>query len=184
MRVYRLGAEVDRYRPLTVVHDDDFRKLSALHDQPVPLRWVPVEVEWLDERDSLRKPVAEFPSFGGIPAFRQKALEALKDLLEPNGVILPLQMTGESVFAYKVTHEVDALDEDRSDLTRFSTGRIMGVQRFAFFADSIDGAPIFKVPQLRSYVFVTDTFAERVRRSGLTGFVLDEVWSDEEHRNG
>jgi hypothetical protein len=181
MRVYQLAADADRYRPLTVVHEHDFQKLSALHDQPIPLRWVPVQVEWLDERDSLRKPIADFPSFGGVLVFRQTALDALEDLLESNGVILPLQMSGESVFAYKVTCEVDALDEDRCDLTRFSTGRIMGVQRFAFFPGSIDGVPIFKVPQLRSQVFVTDAFVERVREWSLTGFVLNQVWSDEEH---
>jgi hypothetical protein len=179
MRVFQLGEEADRYRPLTVVHEDDFRKLSALHDQPVPLEWEPVPVEWLDERGSLLKPVSDFPSFGGVLAFRQKALDSLRDLLEPNGVILPLRMSGESVFAYKVTREIDALDEERCDLTRFSTGRIMSVQRFAFFSGPINGAPIFKVPQFRAQAFVTDAFAERIRRLSLTGFVLNEVWSDE-----
>jgi hypothetical protein len=180
MRVYQLGADADRYCPLTVVHDDDFRKLSALHDQPVPQAWVPVQVEWLDERGSRRKPLPDFPSFGGVLAFTQKALDALEDLLEPNGVILPLQMSGGSVFVYMVTHKVDALDEDRCEITRFSTGRIMDVQRFAFHAGSITGAPIFKVLQLRSRVFVTEMFAERVNELGLTGFVLNQVWSDPE----
>lgn len=181
MRVYQLRAEADHYRPLTVARDDDFRKLSALHDEPAPPTWVPVKVEWLDEGDSLQKPVADFPSFGGVPAFSYRAVNALRDLLEPNGVILPLQTSSEGLFAYKVTSEVDALDEEGSELMRFSSGRIMGVQRFAFFADRIDEVQIFKVPQLRAHVFVTHVFAERVRRSGLTGFVLEEVWSDEEH---
>ncbi len=83
------------------------------------------------------------------------------------------------MFAYQVTHVVDALDEDRCELTRFTTGRIMGVQRFAFFVDRIERAAIFKVPQLRADMFVTDVFAERVRRFALTGFVLKEVWSHE-----
>ncbi len=177
MHVYRLGAEPEKYRPLTVARESDVRRLTDLHDRFVPKPWIPIPVEWLDEGDSASQPLVDFPTFGGVPAFSRRAVEQLRLLLESNGNILPLAMrNGDDFFSYQVTTIVDALDEDASDLARFSTGRIMDVHRYVFKPDAISTA-IFKVPQLRPDIFVTEAFVEKVKNAGLTGFVFDHLYS-------
>ncbi len=177
MNVYRLSAEPEKYRPLALVRESDVSKLTDLHDGLAPQPWNPVAVEWLDEGDSATKPLPDFPSFGGVPAFSRRAIETLKPMLERSGTILPLAMRGgDDFFAYQVSTCIEALDEDASVLSRFSTGRIMSISKYVFIPDAISSA-IFKVPQRRAEIFVTDAFVEEVTRAGLTGFVFDHLYS-------
>ena len=72
---------------------------------------------------------------------------------------------------------VDALDEGASELRRFSSGRIMIVDRWTFRPESLQGVAAFKLPQLRrAFTFVTDAFVERFRRCGLAGLAPKPVW--------
>jgi hypothetical protein len=118
------------------------------------------------------RPRTDFPSFGGVPVFSQRAIEALRDLLEPCGEILPLRCHEGTYFAYNVTRLVDALDEAQSELERFSSGRIMWIERPVFFPDRLAGEVIFKVPQSPNRTFVTDPFVRRIWERGLVGFDL------------
>jgi hypothetical protein len=96
-----------------------------------------------------------------------------------NGELLPLALTDESYFVYNATRQVDALDEDRSELVRFGSGRIMDIKRYEFRPEHLQRATIFRLPQVQGAVFVTDRFVERVAEAGLTGFDFAAVWSTE-----
>jgi hypothetical protein len=179
MRILKLKPDVDRYRWLALVDDSDARILSDLHDGPVVAAWKPVRAEWIEEDITMGKPKSDFPTLGTTPVFSQRAVDTLLDLLVENGEILPLEVEGESYFAYNVTRTLDALDQDRSVIVRYPTGRILDVTRYAFLPEKLDGSPIFRLPQFRGRAFVTDEFAARVRDGELTGFALVEVWSDD-----
>lgn len=125
------------------------------------------------------KPTSDFPTLGTVPVFSERALDALLDLLVENGEILPLDCCGEKYFAYNTTRRLDALDEERSILVRFDTGRIMDVRAYEFFPERLGTAAVFRLPQLRARSFVTDAFARRIDDAGLTGFGLRQVWSSE-----
>ena len=111
------------------------------------------------------------------PALNFHTVEALSDLLRENGQILPLLSEDGDYCVYNVTTLLDALDEDRSVVKRFSSGRVMGVQRFAFRPQIIGAHPIFKIPQLpRAHTFITDAFLSRVQSARLTGLAPKRLW--------
>lgn len=179
MRVLKLRPDVDRYRWLALVEESDARVLSNLHDGPIGAAWKPLRVEWIEEDVSTGKPKGDFPTLGTTPVFSQRAVDALLDLLLENGEILPLDIEGESYFAYNATRTLDALDEHRSKIVPFTTGGILDVTRYVFLPEKVSQSAIFRLPQLRGRVFVSDVFANRIQSAGLTGFELVEVWSSQ-----
>jgi hypothetical protein len=176
MDVFRLAANGDDYRWLTAVNETDFIRLGQVHDGLGDLVGAPVSVKWVSDENG-DKPTSDFPTFGAIPVFSQRAVDALGELLVQHGELLPLQIEGEQLYAYSVTRELAALDEEKSDLLRFPSGWIMDVEEYVFFPERIDKYPIFKLPNLRAEVFVTDSFVSHVRQSRLTGFAFERVWS-------
>jgi hypothetical protein len=178
MTVYELRADVNRYQHLTLFNERDVIRLrDTFVGSPMAASWQPLLVEILRDARHRNRPRSDFPAFGGDPVFSKRAIEALRDLLEPNGEILPLRCHEGTYFAYNVTRLVDALDEARSELERFSSGRIMWIERPVFFPVRIASEVIFKIPQSPNRTFVTDRFAQRIQEQGLVGFDLQPVWS-------
>jgi hypothetical protein len=66
----------------------------------------------------------------------------------------------------------DVLDSERSDVSSF----LHINHRYVFRADRLDKHSIFKIPELRGDLFVTDTFVDRVTEHDLTGFYFRKVW--------
>ena len=171
--------DVERYRWLTMRREDDFNVLADLAGTSASGSWRPLRVEWIDDDLNSRLPKGDFPTLGSTPTLSQRAVDELIDVLVENGEILPLDVaTGEPCYVYNVTRTVDALDESRSDLVRFDSGRIMMVKRHAFRAPELEGVTIFKVPQLRAPVFVTEPLMKRITQSGLTGFSFRQIWQN------
>ncbi len=179
MRVYILGADGDTFRPIYLAMEDgglEFTRrfngtpLKNLLTGNEPFRFVP---RILAKGDT--------PAYDPtIPVFNRKAVDALADLLEPNGELLPIKCGGEEYFLFNTTRLVDALDEDRSDLERFDDGRIWCIDRHSFVKDRVVGETVFKLRQRPiGRVYVTDPFVQRVLETGLRGFSFPLVWSSE-----
>lgn len=179
MKVFELRPDVEGYRWISMVNAEDFDVAFEFDGTPIRQAWKPYPVEPIEDDLNEGKPMGDFPTLGTIPTFSQRAVDALLDLLAENGELLPLASEEGKYYAYNVTHVVDALDADRSEVQRFSDGGVMEVVRHEFRLDRIAGQSIFKVPELRVRVFVTEPFVRRVREAGLTGFDFPEVWSAE-----
>jgi hypothetical protein len=179
MRVFELRPDVERYRWLTLVRESDFNVLSDLDGSPIATKWIPLPAEWIDDDLNAGKPQSDFPTLGTTPVFSGRAIDALVDLLVEHGELLPLAVVNGRYFVFNATRTVDALDEERSSIVRFSTGRIMRVEKYAF-SEHVPLCPIFRIPQLRAKVFVTDPFVERATDSALTGFDFTLVWDRSE----
>jgi hypothetical protein len=178
MNVYRLGADVNRYQHLVLFDErEEVRLRDMFMGAPMAATWKPPLVEILRDVRHRGRPRSDFPAFGGDPVFSERAIEALRNLLEPSGEILPLRCHEGTYFAYNVTRVVDALDEARSELERFDDGVVMRIVQPVFFPDRVAGETIFKVPQSRARVFVTDPFVQRIQERGLVGFDLQPLWS-------
>jgi hypothetical protein len=54
-----------------------------------------------------------------VPAFNRRAVDALRDFLEPNGELLPLVSSVGEYYAYNITTVVDCLDHERSEIEWF-----------------------------------------------------------------
>jgi hypothetical protein len=109
---------------------------------------------------------------------RRTAVDALRNLLEAHGEILPLATEdGVELFAFNAC-VIDALDEPNSSLMKFpGTNRIMRIIKVAFVPTAVRGVDIFRLPHRASATYVSNRFVEHVHAAGLRGLDFNEVWS-------
>lgn len=114
-----------------------------------------------------------------IPAFSERAVNALRDLLEPNGEILPLASPKGEYYAYNVTTVADVLNPDRSDIVWFDNNRDIAIRirRYECIPDKLANLSIFRLVELPSSTFVHQAFVDRVNQHGLKGFAFTRVYS-------
>jgi hypothetical protein len=147
--------------------------------RPLSHDWLPIPFKLLtkDEHGNARRE-ADMPWIGAHAiALKPRAVSVLGEFCCRTGELLPLLCKEAELVAWNVTETIDALDEGRSELTRFSSGRIMLVDRFEFRAELVQNATAFRIPQLRTSIFVGSEFVERAEEAGLTGTRFEEVWS-------
>ena len=113
----------------------------------------------------------------GIPAFSQRAVDALRDLLEPNGELLPLISDIGQYWAFNVTTVADVLDWKRSQIRwLIKPDAASSIERHEFFPSKLRILSIFRIPEIPHATYVTELFAARVREHGLEGFDFRKVW--------
>jgi hypothetical protein len=156
--------------------------------------WIPIRIV-IDEETKIF-PVGDCPFVHGFyvePVFSERAVEALRDLLQSNGELLPLLCDEGTYHVFNTTTVVDALDEQRSefkplqeldpDLFWKAPPDEMGITRHEFFSDKVADLSIFRIPfgsnYAENYPLVTDRFVQRVAASGLKGFEFQLLWSSE-----
>ena len=176
MPAYELDADVRHFQGYVLADIEDLRVLEQLYGTPHQGRWRPIRVEL--DRESKPAPHGDFPCnfLGGIyPALGQRAVEALRDLLEPVGELLPVECDAEPLWFYNCTRFADVFDEAASDFSRSpSTGRVMTIRRAAWRPE-VERETLFRIAHRhRSAVYVTDVVVERMRSAGLRGYKLRE----------
>jgi hypothetical protein len=126
------------------------------------------------------KPHNDYPCVNlTVAALSKRGVDALRDMLEPNGELLPLVSSLGEYFAYNVTTVADVLDLQRSDVVWFSTGpRAVArhIRRYACIPERLRGLSIFRVVEKPAATFVTQPFVDRVRQHGLQGFHFIRLW--------
>ncbi len=128
----------------------------------------------------LRRQAWRLLSVSTAPVFTGRAVEALGDLLEGCGELLPLAVVGGGeAYAFNITRVSDALDRDRSEFDYYRSGGIMSVEEYVFDTAAVAEETIFKLPiRTKTVEYVTDRFRDRVEQAGLTGFRWrPPVWS-------
>jgi len=123
----------------------------------------------------------DYPCVDTMPAFSQRAVDVLRDMLEPNGELLPLISDVGTYYAYNITTIANILNHDKSEIEWFDDSdskseRPMCIDRYEFFPDRINGLTIFRLPETATEVFVTSDFVSRVRDAGLKGFDFAKLW--------
>lgn len=116
-----------------------------------------------------------------VPAFSQRAVDALKDLLEGNGELLPLQSsTKQAYFAYNVTTIAEILDLSKSSIWWLSEGVVAGgINRMALKESALkelEQLSIFRLREDSFSIYVTDRFIRRLEEHGLQGAEYAVVW--------
>lgn len=136
-------------------------------------RWSPIQLElWEAEypEQEKKKPVADFMTCGlAIKVMSQNAKDSLEFLLSSQVELLPFQTPVGSYYGLHVNY-VDCLDLPRVTAKYFSDGRVMRVERYAFYWKKLENIHIFRLPELGlSRLFVSDEFKQIVEKKGLTG---------------
>lgn len=124
-------------------------------------------------------PYNDFPEIMGIyPAFSQRAVDALRTYLEPNGELLPLDSEVGKYYFFNATTISDALDEERSECRFFDAPprRAVDISSFAFHEEQLRGLAIFRIRQWRQGLIVSEEFVETSRRHELEGLCFLKIW--------
>lgn len=145
----------------------DYEVFLTFDGKPRGRTWQPLVVRRVraDERQALKP--SDFPWLGSHAlVMRRKSVDALRDILDAHGELLPLATEDGvelSVFNARV---VDALDEARSSVMRFpGTDRIMRIKTIAFVESAIRNVDIFRLPHRASSTYVTVRRTPRIRSS-------------------
>jgi len=117
-----------------------------------------------------------------VPAFSRRAIDALRDFLEPNGELLPLESSVGEYYAYNVTTVADILDQDRSAIhwlagaTDHSVINIFEVDRYECIVEKMAGLSIFHLVEMPALTYVSQVFVDRVKEHALQGFNFVKLW--------
>ena len=183
MQVYIMRAMPDDYDSIDIINDEDFTLDDALDGTSRIATWQTLNMRYFSEVEPPDYPKCDYPSFINIPCFSPKAAEALQDLLEGNGELLPLDVSGDPYYMFNITNVIDCLDYDKSDIdsyTKEGSIKILGVVESVLLDEKINSSCIFKLPEfLYSYHYVTQPFVDRVEECGLTGFNFQLIYDSD-----
>lgn len=124
-------------------------------------------------------PYHDYPCIGRIPTFSQRAVDALRDCLEPNGELLPLETNVGGYYAYNILTKSEALDVARSKgVFAPETGKetAYSIEYFAFDPMKLTDHSIFRIREYPPAIFVTSEFKDRAEAAGLNGLYFIKVW--------
>lgn len=180
MKVWRLAGMPDN--PWLVPLEWPAMEPDAPYDgRPLAPLWRVIQVE----RDPEEEPGAPMPdmpffAFPAIHPLRCRAVDALADLLEGDCEVLPV-LSSEGCFRLvNVTSVLDAIDFDRSVVSRNVEGEVVDVPGLWLDEEAIAGHDIFRLADSGSAeAMVTDAFKERVEQAGITGIRFVLSWDSE-----
>ena len=167
------------YEWINCVDQADYEVFASFDGSPRKPGWRPLHVVRVRADEHHDSKASDFPWLGSDAlVMRRAAVDALRDILEANGEVLPLA-TEDGVELFVLNARVsDALDEANSSLMKFpGTQRIMRIKKVAFVPSAIEGADLFRLPHRASATYVSGRFVERVKAARLRGLVFNEVWS-------
>jgi hypothetical protein len=110
----------------------------------------------------------------------QAARQKIGQHLEKYGEFLPLECDEGKFWAFHVTRCIDALDEGASDVFRSPDDPkiVLMIHKHIFQPAKLTSDWMFRLPQSRGggEPYVTDSFVNLIRDSGLTGLEFKRVW--------
>jgi hypothetical protein len=169
----------DDFEWINTLNDSDYDVFLSLDGKPRSDTWVPIKVRRVRADKRHGKKPSDFPWLGGPLIMRQKAVDALGDMLKAHGEILPLEdYDGAELFVFNA-HVIDALDEAKSKLTWFpGKNKIMSIEAEAFLPEPIQDVDVFRLPLRSSATYLSERFVNRIKEAGLVGLDFNEVWPD------
>jgi len=113
-----------------------------------------------------------------VPAFSRRAVDALRDFLEPNGELLPLVSPLGEYYAYNVTTVVDILDREASEIVWLDKNRLSAfdIEKYVCIDPLMNGLSIFRIVEQYGFTYVSQAFVDRVYEKGLQGFHFVKLW--------
>lgn len=136
--------------------------------------WTPQPVE------GRVRPINDYPCVDlSIPAFSRRAVDVLREFLQPNGELLPLVSRVGDYFAYNVTTVADILDRKKSKVKWYDDSeQIIAVEisRYEFRPSRLRALTIFRLVEQPALTYVTQKFVDLVKDHDLQGFHFIKLW--------
>lgn len=124
---------------------------------------------------------AELPNAHEALLLRRSAVDALQDILDAHGELLPVATDdGVEILAFNTRFFIDALDKERSVIERIEGTDIVNIRKYVFIESMIRGIDIFRMPFGPSQNYFSDRFVARVKAAKLKGTDFIKLWSSDE----
>lgn len=182
INLYSLIANTKEYSSFIQInynHHSNTIAYKAMHEQQWKAfnkeNFISPEFE-LSKSDSGKKNYQFDISSSASPFYilSEKAIEALKDILEPRGQFLPINTASKKkkFVGYYPTNVIrNALDIEKSGMKDYNY-EVLGIKKnnLVFKEGTTLDDYLFSLSEDRRYVFVTEKFRQRVEEAGLKGF--------------
>ena len=176
--VHKLGYDLDRVTAFAL-KDQTAGFFNQFDGRSLAKTWVPPVVQPADTTEDDAQ-LGDCTVFGTVPLLSKRAAAVLRTLAPGASEFLPVRYTRAPLFVMNVLGTVDCLDESRSRIDRFETGRVMRITEYVFDPTRLPRAPVFRLPQLpRGQIYVSDPFVRAVRQGNLSGFEFTPLWSSD-----
>ena len=166
------------YEMLHCVDDSGWPTMRKLRGEPQAKTWTPVRVRRVRPSLRERSRPADSPYYGTeCLIFRRSAVDALRDMLDAHGELLPLEDEGGvELFAYN-PRALDALDHERTVGSKDETGHVWLPNNHIFIPSVVEGVDIFKQACERAgAIYVSERFLSRWKQAKLKGLDFKLVW--------
>lgn len=132
------------------------------------------------ERDPVLTDIGEL-GCGITLLLHRPRTDVLRPMLQQVGNILPMTpWRGETFEAFICNMQLDAIDGDHMEYYPEDHPIFYDlIRRYAFKADAVQDATVFRVQGMFGHLFATDRFIDLVQEHGLTGLKALPLWSSD-----
>ena len=183
MNYYIIEPDLENYYPVGPQNNDDLHMILEHIDEPTKFStWQPIIVEILSEDNdeengrsnetSKTEALADLMDFNAtfINVISERGKQHLSNFFNESGELLPVILNSERYYIHHVTKVLDALDLNKSEVERFSSGRLMRVIKYVLKENIVDNHDIFRLIGVKRLVFASERFVHAVKEGGLLGF--------------
>ncbi len=170
------------YEILHCVDAEGWETFRLLDGSPRASTWKPLRVRRLraSRRDGFRASDAPYACMSSILIFRRSAIDALHDILDAHGELLPLEDEGGvELYAYN-PRAIDALDQVLSRGPRDENGKLEAATRPVFIPSLVEGVDVFRLDVERAgEIYLSERFVQRWKQAKLKGLDFTLVWDSD-----
>lgn len=181
MKIYSY-IQATGYEILLPIDDDGFDRFYEATSQPQSKKWKPIRVRRVraSRREGFKPSDAPFMFASGVMVFRRAAVDALRDILDAHGELLPLA-DEEGVELYLFNPRViDALDHKLSHGTLQEDGRIATPNNHVFIQSKVEGVDVFRQLADRvGWIYLSERFLQRWKQAKLKGLDFKLAWDSD-----
>lgn len=169
------------YEILNTVDLEDSEIFAKLNGTPRTETWVPPRVcrDRPSRREGFRPSDSPYRT-SHVLVFRRSAVDALGDMLEAHGELLPVaDNEGVELYAYN-PRALEALDQEKTDGSRDESGRISLANCHVFIPSVVAGIDIFRQARQRyAPIYLSERFLQRWKQAKLKGLDFYLIWDSE-----
>ncbi|NLL05165.1 MAG: hypothetical protein GX270_05115 [Clostridiaceae bacterium] len=176
MKIYNVGADADEYNFFELVNEEDW-DLKSFDGTKLAELWKAFNIKCARSK---KYPLGDIAYITPVhPLINSGVVEIFKDIFNNKVELLPV-LYSEPYYFINVINIIDALDMEKSEFKRYSSGKIMYCTKYVFKENIVGNNSIFKTPQFpTAEILVTEEFVKRVEENDLKGFVFEELWDSE-----
>lgn len=182
MKIWRVNVELDNRQSFQLIN----KSASFLEELDKMLDGKPYnkeieknfEVEMIDEGDE-----ADFVKLWNCTETllcTESAMDKLKQYVEGFVEFIPVKYKNKYLYMIKILKFIDALNYEKVKLEYLKSGLAIGVLKYSFLENMVEGVPIFKI-LLNGNVYSVDIFISTelkrtIEENNLEGLIFNEVW--------